>query len=214
MERRIHLKSVITCAILLIVIILLSIFLIRTISNFIIISRLNNLSKQYINFNNYYIRTTSYSDETININESYNQGEKQLITVQIYGRNINETRKIINYLDTNSSITLIQSGSNKVALDKKENIMKINYLQANLISDLNFWNKLLLASTANIQFKDDTYIIKLGDELKEYIDSTTGLTKRIVNGNTVSDKFYEFNQVTDADVAKPDMTGYIIQENN
>ena len=59
---------------------------------------------------------------------------------------------------------------------------------------------------------DGNYLIEL-ENWKMWVDKDTGLVIREINGGLISERSYEFDNVKDEDIVKPDISDCKIQEN-
>ncbi len=197
--------------ILLILCAILSIFVIR---KFIIIKKLVNESKEYINKTNYFAVVQSLQNGTLNMLKSYNKDGNSLTTLDIYGKNIPNERSLTKYKKDNEQIGIIQSGQEKIAILDSSIIGEVNVV--NIFSTFdNTMQQLQFAIMSRIttdHYGDiECYLIEL-NSWKMWIEKDTGLIIREINGNMVTERFYEFDIVKNEDIIKPDISDCKIQE--
>jgi uncharacterized protein YxeA len=201
--------------IVLIVCVILAIFVARKVA---IINNLANASKEYADKTNYLAIVQSLQNGNVNMLKSYNKDGSYLTTMQVYGKNIQAERSLTIYKKDGEEIGIIQSGEEKIAL-LDGNLVGGDVQVANTLSVVgdNVMQKILFAISSRITTDDynstECYLIEL-DDWKLWVDKETGLIIREINGGIVSERFYEFDNVGDEDIIKPDISDCKIQENN
>jgi len=175
----------------------------------------------------------SYKGDVITLQEYFINGEKYKTSFQRLDRN--NSRKLMTFSDAGNTNVYIETNESKVAVLNSESISKIqiwNGLETTNLKDFILISLLSRITTENCNgkecYKIDTSYSQdiLYSENKEatfYIDKETGLLVRILNGteisesrdtvNTLTDYYYEFDNVTEQDLTEPDITQYKIQEN-
>ena len=165
-----------------------------------------------------------------------NSGENESVSITYHkdGKTVfeiepTETRRMQVYTDmqTKEKILKIDSNGDKVAVISKENsdfgtgVRVINAFGGEMTS----WQNFLLALTTRITEEEcngkQCYKISV-QGMNVWVDKETYITTRINNGYSVksdgtetpmiTDYEYEFGSVTDEQIAKPDLTGYRIEE--
>lgn len=201
-----------------ILVILLTIFVILSLRKFYILNTYAVAMEEYSKKDNY----------TLSIDN--NQGTKNTVYYKdgktVYVLKPTETRQMYNYQDGNESILKIDSDGNKVAIISKYDLLPtapriISAFGEKMTVKQNFLLSLITMITEEDCNGKDCYKISV-QGMKVWIDKETYLTVRICNGYSVSSDGtktpletnyeYEFGTVTDEQVAKPDLTGYKIQE--
>ena len=203
-----------------IIAILVMIVLVHTIRNYMIITDLQNKISQYVNSANYYIKSiATVKDGTITM-EYYRKDNNQVVFLE---RNLNDTiNKIAIYNDGEKTDTFTQTPDTKIAQLNSGTMMSINIY--NHLETENNWQTFLgsmLTSVKSTNYNGkDCYIIKgfmsltsLSFEGAEtYIEKDTGLFIKDVEGETITEKEYEFDNVDDSIFVEPDISQYKIQE--
>lgn len=197
------------CVLILILIIFFA-FLLITIRKVCILNYISNKEKIAIENNpqNYYMKTTSYNNGTMNIIESYNYGENYLTTTINYICYDN-IQKMTYYKKGESTLTLTENQNTKV----QSNIEGMPQLEPLLYNyDLVFnvkYSFLIGIKSEKIDGKD-CYVIKQSNQEEFYEKDTGFLVKRIdISKNLVVDYDYLFGVVKEDNIKKPDTTGFI-----
>ena len=175
-----------------------------------ILTSISNKAKSILQNNNYYTKTENYSEGNMVILESYNRDGYTRGTHNEYREDKNI--KMVLYKSPSESFSLVDNGDSKVM--HKSTFIEINpvYFTGN-----SFIENLYLAITTDIQkvklHGKECYLIKEGDNEK-FIDMETGLAIKMIdnNNNRTIDYTYEFNNVTEKDVNRPETTGYTLEE--
>ena len=196
----------------LVVFILLVIHLLR---NFIIISNLENVSKDFANKTNYIANVYSLQDNGVNILKSYNKDGKYLSLIETKVDNINDTRKLTVYKNGNEGISIIQSGDKKIGFINNDNIVGggIQVVTFRMFGDesgINMLQKLFLSVVARIDTEEcnnkETFLVEMPNGWKIWVDKENGTITREINGGFVTERNYVFDTVKDEDIIKPDIT--------
>ena len=154
--------------------------------------------------------------DSITLMKSYNKDENYISESNFISTdNDDKERKIIIYKNNDEKISIIQSGEDKIAFTDSETLMgKVN-LDSIGLNSMSTSDKLLLSVTSKItseEYNDkECYLIEPASTWKLWIDKETGLVIREENGMTVQDNLYKFDEVTDADMVKPDISDCKIQ---
>ena len=205
-----------------IIAILVMIVLVHTIRNYRIITDLQNKISQYVDSVNYYIKSiATVKDGTITM-EYYRKDNNQVVFLE---RDLNGTiNKIAIYNDGEKTDTFTQTPDTKIAQLNSGTIMSIGIY--NHLETENNWQTFLgsmLASVKSTNYNGkDCYIIKgfmsstslTFEGAETYIEKDTGLFIKDVEGETITEKEYEFNNVDDSIFVEPDISQYKIQEDN
>ena len=223
MEKKKILKNVLKI-IIIIAVILIVFLMIHTIRNYIIITGLQDKISQYANSSNCYIKSIATEDNgTIVTMEYYKKDNKQVVFLE---RNLNgEISKISMYRNGEKTDTFWDDNKgNKTAQLDGETIITINIY--NYLETDNNWQTFLGCITSKIKSVNyngkECYIIKgfmsstslTSEDAEVYIDKETGLFVKTVENGTVSEREYEFDKVEDSIFEEPDISQYILKENN
>ena len=198
--------------ILIIVLILFAIIAIFIIRKFIIITNLVNISKEYANKTNYVAVVQSIQNGNVSIAKSYNKDGDLLTTLKSYAKDSQEERGLIKYEKDNEKVGIVYNGQEKVAIINQPVLATINIVT--VYSTFNdFLPRLELAVMSRISTDNvGNYLIEL-DNWKMWVDKDTGLVIREINGGLISERSYEFDNVKDEDIVKPDISDCTIREN-
>lgn len=205
-----------------ILLVVIVIFLIHTIRNYIIITNLQNKIANYSNSTNYYTKSVTTEDNgTIVTMEYYKKDNKEVAFLE---RNLNgEISKISMYNNGERIDTFYDNQNDKTAELNSDKIMEVNLY--NFTETDNKLQTFLGSITANIKSTNynekECYILKgflssnaLTSEGEEiYIDKDTGLYLKTIEGERISEREYEFDNVDDSIFVEPDISQYKLQEN-
>lgn len=204
--------------ILILISIVILILILLTIRKFIIISNLENLSKDIENSKNYYVESYTLQGTGVNIRKSYNKDSKYLSIIQSFGIDISETRKLTIYEDENSQIAIIQSGETKIAFLDRETLGGKIGINTFSTDGAGFWTKLYFSLLSRITTDEcnnkECYLIEIQPDWKIWVDKQTDLILREINCNIVTDYNYKLDVVRDEDIIKPDVSDCQIKDNN
>ena len=200
--------------ILIILLILLAILTIFTVRKFIIIKNLVNESKEYASKTNYFAVVQSLQNGNVSMLKSYHKDGNYLTIIRTYGKGIQDERGLTRYKKDNEEIGILQSGQEKIAILDGSVLGEVNVV--NIFSTLdNTMQQLQFAIMSRITTDNygnvKCYLIEL-DNWKMWVEKDTGLVIREINGETVAERFYEFDIVKDEDIIKPDISDCKIQE--
>ena len=160
---------------------------------------------------NFRSKVINYKDGEVIIWDSYSKGDVILLYITTYGENTNKKEQII-YKSSEEKFVLTDDGETKTM--KELGDVFINPIS--FTSDL-FLENIWLAMTTSLEKitlqGQECYMIRDGD-MEKFINPDTGLAIKLVDNvvNRTSDYYYEFGNVTDEDVARPDTTGYVVEE--
>lgn len=203
----------------------LAIYVGFTIRNYYILNTYAVAMKAYGKIQNYSVHVSNNNSEEYESDSiTYHKDNKTVFKIQP-----KETRMMQIYTDiqTKEKILKIDSDGDKVAVVSKEEsdfgtgVRVINAFGGEMTS----WQNFLLALTTRITQEKcngkECYKISV-QGMNVWIDKETYLTTRISNGYRVNsdgskipmatDYKYEFGTVTNEQVAKPDLTGYRIEQ--
>lgn len=201
--------------------IIILMFLIHTIRNYIIITDLQNKVSQYLNNTNYGIKSVSTENDGTVINmEYYKKENKEALFLE---RNLNgEIAKILVYNNGARIDTFFDTPEGKIAQLDSGNMMAVNIY--NFTETDNKWQTFLGSIMANVKSTDyngkECYIIKgflsinsLGFEgLTTYIDKETGLFVKTIEGEKITERSYIFDNIDDSIFIEPDIGQYTLKE--
>lgn len=203
------------------ILVIVIMFFIHTIRNYVIVTSLQNKVSTYANSTNYYKKTiTNENNGTIVTTKYYKKDNKQVMFLE---RNINGTiTKISIYNNGERTDMFTEVGDSKTAKLDSETIFSIN-INNGLETDNN-WQTFLQSIIANIKSikynEKQCYIIKYftsntslvnKDSTKEsgaYIEKDTGLNVKEIEGDNITEKEYEFDNVNDSIFVEPDISQY------
>ncbi len=201
-----------------IIAILVVIVLVHTIRNYMIITDLQNKISQYADSVNYYTKSIStVKDGTITM-EYYRKNNNQVVFLE---RNLNGTiNKIAMYNNGEKTDVFTQTPDTKKAQLNSGAIMSIGIY--NHLEIENNWQTFLgsmLASVKSTNYNGkDCYIIKgfmsstslTFEGAETYIEKDTGLFIKDIEGETITEKEYEFDNVDDSIFVEPDISQYTL----
>jgi uncharacterized protein YxeA len=204
-----------------ILLVIIAIFLIHTIRNYIIITDLQNKIAEYSDSTNYYMKSTSVSDEGMNVTmEYYKKDNKQVVLME---KDLNgEILKLSMYDNGERTDTFTETSESKVVQLNNDNIMTINLY--NFLETENNWQTLLGSISARVKSTNyngkECYVIKgflsstsLTSEGQEtYIEKDTGLYLKTIEEDITTEREYEFDNVDDSVFVEPDIGQYTLKE--
>lgn len=193
-----------------ILIIIVALFIIIVGRKTFIITSLSNKAQKSQDSQNYYMKLESYNSGKMRITEAYYKQEKTLVKINSYSQDEGEINKIL-YKSGEERFSVIDNGETKIY----KKIGDISVRPVAFASEF-FLENLFTAITTNISKVElngnKCYLIRDGNTEK-FIDVNTGLAIKIIDNadNITVDYKYEFDNVKDSDVARPDTTGYTIE---
>ena len=185
--------------------------------NFMILSDLENISKDKMNSNNYYVETYSLQGNQIEIVKSHHKDNTYFTIRQVISKNDDSQRQLTVYSDGTETIGIIETEQEKIAL--LGNTVVGGKVSVNTYASYGqgFWSKFVFSVSSTIsteQINDkDCYLINSIFGLKKWIDKETGLIVREENNGDITDFSYEFGVVEDSDIQKPDISDCKIVNN-
>ena len=198
-------------------------FVIHTTRNYIIITGLQNKIAKYSNSTNYYTKIASTeSNGTVVTTRYYKKGNKEGVFLE---RNFNgDISKMSMYKNgENINIYWDDKGNKTAKLDSDSmiSVQIYNFTE----TDTNL-QKILGSITARIKTTNyngkECYVIKgfltstvlTVEGTEVYIEKDTGLFVKAIEGDTITEREYDFNNVDDKIFIEPDISEYKLQENN
>ena len=205
-----------------IIAVLVIIALIHTIRNYMIITDLQNKISQYADSVNYYTKSiATVKDGTITM-EYYRKDNNQVVFLE---RNLNGTiNKVAMYNNGEKTDTFTQTPDTKIAQLNSGTIMSIGIY--NHLETENNWQTFLGSMFASVKSTNyngkDCYIIKgfmsstslTFEGAETYIEKDTGLFIKDIEGETITEKEYEFDNVDDSIFIEPDISQYTLKSDN
>ena len=202
--------------ILLVILAIFIVFLIYVIRNFIIISNLEKVSKEYANKTNYIVDIYSIQSDSVNILRAYNKEDVYLSIMETKANDIKDTKKLTVYKNENETLGVIQSGDKKIAILNNWMAAEIQVVTFESISDMNLLQKLLFSTLARISTEEcnnkETFLVEMPHGWKMWVDKDNGTIVREINSGFVTERRYEFDIVKDEDIVKPDISDCEIQK--
>lgn len=216
--------------------IIITIFLISTIRNGLIILSLEKKAEIYNQKSNYYLKCFDYNLNTIRIIENYNKDGKSLQYLKVISKSdLTSVSEIIESFDNTNEITYIKNQTG----EKKAFVSEIS---GGVIPSM-MWNSSYYSSNFNFFIFDcifgglktvkcngkECYLLRRDYNFLSptsfYINKETGLPVRILDSisgastiegtyeeyNCLQDFYYEWNTVTDEDITPPNINEYIIE---
>ena len=204
-----------------IIAILIILFLIHTIRNYVIVTGLQNKIKPYFNSSNYYMKSvTTSNDGTTVTMDYYKKDNKQVAFLE---RNLNgEISKISIYNNGERIDRFFNNKEDKIAELDSDMAMTVNLY--NGLESESKWQTFLSCISANIKSVNyngkECYSIKgfmsltsLNSEDSEtIIDKNTGLLVKLTFGEEQSEKEYKFDNVDDSIFTEPDISEYTLKD--
>ena len=202
--------------ILLIVLALFILFSIYVIRNFLIISNIVNVSKEYATKTNYIANLYSIQGDSVNVSKSYNKDGKYLSLIQTKANDINNSLKLTVYKSDNEGLAIIEAGDRKTAILNNNVIGGIYVNTFSNIYDGDILQKLFFSAITRISTEKcnnkECYYVEVSSGWKVWIDKENGTIFREINGGFVTERSYEFDVVKDEDIVKPDISDCEIQK--
>lgn len=193
-----------------IIAVVLVLFMIHAIRNYIILSKINNNIAKYVESNNMHMKIIS-KQMTVNY---YRKDDKEVAILQ------KDNVKISNYKTGEKINQFVEAGDSKIA--KLGSGMLIVQVPNTAKFDTK-WQRFLLGSVAIIRsetYKDKRcYTIDnllspyflVGDKCQYTIEKDTGLLLKDITDGVTYEREYEFNNVSDSIFVEPDINQYTIQ---
>ena len=207
-----------------ILMIIIAIFLIHTIRNYVIISKLQKQLVKYQTYQSYFIKTKTTDNKGGEVILSYYKNKDK--EVAIMERKLNgEVTKMSMYNNGQRIDVFYDTPTDKtVQIDSKASMIINSY---NFLETDNNWQTFLGSIFARIKNSEyngkKCYIINdfktpmfmNGTEKNEYyIEKDTGLYLKAIVDEQTSEREYDFNNVDDSIFIEPDISQYRLQENN
>lgn len=176
----------------------------------IILTDLQNKAEKMKNTNNYYAKVETYQNGNVNIIESYYKDGKTLMKIEKYPEEYGVKWQM--YTSGEETFSLYDNGTTKIC--RKGGEISIN--------PVSFTSNFFLVNVYNAIFSNinkvnlngkECYIVRDKDTEK-FIDKDTGIAIKMIDNtnNRTTDYYYEYGNVKDEDVERPDITGYTIKD--
>ena len=204
-----------------ILLIVIAIFLIHTIRNYVIISDLQNKISKYANSTNYRTKSvTTENDGLVVTMEYYKKDNKEVVFLERMANN--EVTKISMYSNGERTDVFTETKDSKVAQLNSGTIMSLGIY--NHLENDSKWQTILGCISAKIKSVDyngkECYIVKefmssnslTSEGVETYIDKETGLFVKSIDASIVNEREYEFNTVDDSIFTEPDISQYTLKE--
>ena len=187
-----------------------------------IITDLQNKISQYVDSVKYYTKSiATVKDGTITM-EYYRKDNNQVVFLE---RNLNGTiNKVAMYNNGEKTDTFTQTPDTKIAQLNSGTIMSIGIY--NHLETENNWQTFLGSMFASVKSTNyngkDCYIIKgfmsstslTFEGAETYIEKDTGLFIKDIEGETITEKEYEFDNVDDSIFVEPDISQYTLKSDS
>lgn len=204
-------------------------FSITTIRKMIIISDLSNKNQQYENSTNYCITSNDYFEGGLSQEKRFYLGDKvKLVQTAIVDGEVS-THTFIGKIDSelslqfngtmySSQITYIELGDRKFAV-RERTILPVgnfhnDFYTKNIFDLFNFAIHTSIKETT-LNGKECYYIDRLNEQPYNpiYFDKSSGLQYGIVVSDILTTSKYEFDTLTEDDLAEPDLSEYEVYDN-
>lgn len=203
---------------------IVSIFIVNTGRKTIILINYSKKVNEMSKCNNYYMKEEIKSNDLDNVNEIYHKDNETVYKNKEYNSieySNKDTKEYLYYNVNQNKIVILDNDINI----KMHDIRNYFFIDTNVKK----WGNIIKALYTNIKSEKyngkDYYVIKYNND-KLYLNKLTYLVDRMVRitetktlekgletNEIVNNYTYEFGNVTDEDVAKPDMTGFTIEKN-
>ena len=193
-------------------------FLVVVASKFLTLQSLSSKMAQTQNLNNYYIKMEYRNLLPKSFESNGNNFLDYDSIAETYYKNGNFVSNSFSADSPENVSTYYKNGTETFWFINRENRKSLIY--ANFLQPLpqchkpnGIFQNLYLATFADVRvetFAFKTYYVLHQDGIQCYYDFETGLLlKEIVGINSSADYYYEFGNVTDDDIARPDTTGAV-----
>ena len=210
-------KKKILKIVLIIIAVLIALFIVHTVRNYVIITNLQNKVSEYQDSTNYHIKSvTTEINGTVITMEYYRKDNKEALFLE---NNLNgEISKVSVYNNGERVNTFFDTKENKVAELNSGRMMSVHIVS--YIETANNWHTFFESMRTNIKSTEyngkECYIIKgflsiysQGFEVGEtYIEKDTGLFVKTIENGRIGEREYEFDKVEDYIFIEPDISQY------
>lgn len=194
-------------SIILIIVILIVVIIARKL--IVIYSLANKAEKYDLEMENRYEKVVTYSDNTSSTLEIYHKDENILARKEYYNFGEKKVNTAIVYKSEEEAFILIDDSNGKRI--KYDNIEDVNFPYDSVV----YFSKdeipfLLFSSFQKINLGEKKCYMVRYKNTEQFIDVETGLLIKYINNNNneTTDYYYEFGNVEDSDIVKPDISEY------
>lgn len=198
-----------------ILLILILVFFIYTIRNYVIITDLKNKISKYSNSTNYYTKSISNLENGRTITmDYYKKGDKQVLFME---KNINgEISKMSIYDNGKITDTFTETEDSKVVQLNSGNLLSIkiyNYLETDDNNMKLFFDSMFYQIVPTNYNDKECYIVKnlFSKDTIDYIEKDTGLLLKSIRYGETLEKEYEFDNVKDEIFIEPNINEYTLK---
>ena len=207
-----------------IILIIIAIYLVCILRNIIIIKKIQKKMEPYLSSQNYHIKSVLISNETNEIEMTVNFYKKDAKNLTVIEKNQDGKDYKISIYDNGQRTDMFWDipGGKIVQLDteKSQTIELYNYFQTG-----SAWETIIASMSADIKSGEynnkKCYIIdgyksslNLNDQNinKTYIEKDTGLLLKLETSESINDREYEFNNVSEEMLKEPDIGDYKLRK--
>lgn len=211
--------------ILIVLVIAIVLFLMHTVRNYIIISKMSEKASKYIDSTNYHVKSISKQvDNNASLTiDSYKKDEKQVVFLERKNNN-QETVKMSVYNNGQRTDMFIENGTDKTAkLDISSDAISVELV--NFFEAENTKQRIAMSIVSHIRttkYNDQKcYLVKnpistnmlfLDGKNIVYIDKYTGLMVKNQSGENEVERTYEFDCITDDSIfIEPNIGEYTLK---
>lgn len=211
-----------------ILLITFAMFLVHTIKNTIIISNLQKKAKEYANSDNYHVKIVRNDEKegSIYTCDYYKKGNKRAVLSEIKNKEGESTKlllydngeRIDSFTETKDSKTASIGKVKGISMGDFEEVLKTDNIWQTFIYSIPSTirskevngKKCKLVNGFNSPYSIAAWIVEEGIKVDTYVDKETGLLIKMVAGDIIEEREYEFNSVDDSIFAEPDISQYTI----
>ena len=190
-------------------IIIIILFVIIVGRKIIILTDLQNKAEKMKNIDNYYAKVETYQNGNANIIESYYKNGKTLMKIEKYPEEYGVKWQM--YTSGEETFSLYDNGTTKICRKGGEIFINPVSFTSNFFL-VNVYNAIFSSiNKVNLNGKE-CYIVR-DQDTEKFIDKDTGIAIKMIDNtnNRTTDYYYEYGNVKDEDVERPDITGYTIK---
>ena len=200
--------------------IIIMIFLFFTFRKYSIIMGLQDKVSKYANSTNYHIKSCAQEENGVTVSiEYYKKDDKEVIFIE---RNLNEEiTKISMYNNGERTDTFIETKDSKIARLNNGTVMSMNII--NYLETENNWQTFVESMKSKLRQTEyngkECYVINgfvslaslTYEGAEVYLEKDTGLCIKTVEGERVTTREYEFENVEDSIFIEPDIGQYTLK---
>lgn len=201
--------------VLIIVIIAIVVFLVHYLRNYIIVGKIFNEREKYKNVDNYSYYQTSNDESRVNGVQFYKKANTMMMVIKDQkcvvwsNKELNQTI-LLNYEEMKATITSGVSMPNSFDLAPSDNAIAVlgELKDAQILRGFSF----VYAITSENVNGVDCYKVCIGQE-KAWYSKENGMLIKYINGSLdIGYSDWKFNELTDEDVARPNLLGFTIED--